>query len=579
MEEIIKQDKSKSHKEFEKLLSEDLAIRKFSEGEVTTGTVEEIGKKYIFIDLGLKSSGMIPVEEFKIAKEIDKISVGAKVDVFLEKLENKNGEIVISFEKAKRAKSWQKMQKAFDNKEEVTGTIISRVKGGFAVNIDSCLCFLPASQVSLSPIKNFDKIMKTPLTFECVKLDKRRGNIVVSRRAVMEKIRNKDRDKIMSNIKVGDIVDGTVKNLTDFGAFIDLQGVDGLLHITKISWTRINKPSDVLSLGQTCKVLITEIDDSTKKISCSIRDLTENPWLSIVEKYKIGERYEGVVTRVMDYGVFCKLDENVEGLIHSSQLSWVKKNIHPGKILSVSQKIFCELLEIDKDKKRLSLSYRNCIENPWTIFAKENKVGDVLTGIVKSVVSYGIFISINDKKGVPTTLDGLCHYKDLNYSEKESELEAFKKGQSVKFKVLEINTKEDKLRLGIKQISEDNFNFFKHLKVGDIVTSVVHSSSHNGIYVHCGKKNLSILIKKNQLAKELENQRPARFVRGDKLDSMITALDKDKRTVTLSIKELEIRQMKEDIKKYGSKDSGGVLGDILRGALKSKSKKKDKNKK
>ena len=576
METILKQDKNKSNVEFEKLLSKDLDSRNLKEGSIVTSTVSSISKKHVWVELSAKSEGAIPIEEFKLAKEIDKIAVGTKVDVFLENIENRSGEVVVSREKARRAKAWKKMEKAFESKEEVTGIILSRCKGGFVVSVDSCLCFLPASQLDLRPLKKFDHLMKVPQTFECVKLDKRRGNIVLSRRAVIEKIRNKDRDKIMANIKVGDIVNGTVKNLTDFGAFIDLQGVDGLLHITKISWSRINKPSDVLSLGQTCKVLITEIDDSTKKISCSIKDLTENPWLSIVEKYKIGKQYEGVVTRVMDYGVFCKLDENVEGLIHSSQLSWVKKSIHPGKILSVSQKIFCEVLEIDKDKKRLSLSYRNCIENPWVVFTKENKVGDVLMGTLKSVVDYGIFISINDKKGVPTGLDGLCHYKDVNYSEKESELERFKKGQTVKFKVLDINTKDDKIRLGIKQLEDDSFNFFRHLQVGDIVTSVVHSSSQNGVYVNVGKKNFSVLIKKNQLAKEPENQRPQRFVPGDKLDATITELEKDKRKVVLSVKRLEETEQRKQIKKFGSKDSGGVLGEILGPLL---NKKKTKNKK
>ena len=573
MEEIVKQNKEKFDKEFEKMLIDDLKNRRFKEGETVVGTVEEISKKFVFIDLGLKSSGSIPIEEFKFTNELESISVGSKVEVLLEKIENKNFEIVVSREKARRAKSWSRMQKAFENKEEVKGTITSRVKGGFCVNVDSCLCFLPASQLDTRPVKNFDHLMKKELTFECVKLDKKRGNIVLSRRAVIEKIRNKDRDKIMSNIKVGDIVNGTVKNLTDWGAFLDLSGVDGLLHITKISWSRINKPSDLLSLGQTIKVLITEIDDSTKKISCSIKDLTENPWLGIVEKYKVGKQYEGIVTRVMDYGVFCKLDENVEGLIHQSQLSWIKKNIHPGKILSVSQKIPCEVLEIDKDKKRLSLSYRNCIENPWIVFTKENKVGDVLNGIVKSVVDFGLFISINDKKGVATGLDGLCHYKDLNYSEKESELQNYRKGQKVDFKLLEVDMEAEKIRLGIKFLENDPFDFFTNKSVNDVVTGVVKSSNQNGVYLELNK-DLSILIKKNQLAKEVENQRSSRFVKGDKIDSVITELDLKKRKVQLSIKKLEEAQTAAAVKKYGSKDSGGVLGDILGKALNLKKKKK-----
>jgi len=558
MEEIIKQNKNKSHKEFEKLLSEDLGNRKFKEGEITTGTIEEIGKKFVFIDLGLKSSGAIPLEEFRLTKEIDNIEVGSKIDVLLEKIENKNGEIVVSREKAKRAKSWRKMEKAFENKEEIKGVIISRCKGGFVVNVDSCLCFLPASQLDLRPLKSYDHLMKVPQTFECVKLDKKRGNIVLSRRAVIEKIRNKDKNKIISKLKEGDIVQGIVKNLTDWGVFIDLNGVDALLHITDISWSRINKPSELLSLGQSVKVKIIKIEPVKLKISVSIKHLTEDPYMKIINKYEIGKKYSAIVTKVQDYGCFAKLEEGLEGLIHQSELSWTKKNVHPGKILSTSQKIEVELLEKDTEKRRLSLSYKNTLVNPWNKFIKDHKVGDKFEGSIKNITDYGLFVSIKD-----TELDGLIHYKDLSWSEKESELEKYKKNQTIKFKILEINRESEKIRLGIKQLDDDPFDFFMNKNLLDIVTVAVHSSTQNGIYVHVGKKKLSILIKKNQLAKEAENQRPSRFVRGDKLDVIITELDKEKRKVSLSIKALEEKQTKEAVKKYGSKDSGGVLGDIF----------------
>ena len=568
MEEIIKQNKNKSHKEFEKLLSEDLGNRKFKEGEITTGIVEEIGKKFVFVDLGLKSSGAIPLEEFKITKEIDKIKVGAKIDVLLEKIENKNGEIVISREKARRAKSWKKMEKAFENKEEVTGIIISRVKGGFCVNVDSCLCFLPASQLDLRPIKNFDHLMKTPQTFECVKLDKKRGNIVLSRRAVIEKIRNKDKNKIISKLKEGDIVQGIVKNLTDWGVFIDLNGVDALLHITDISWSRINKPSELLSLGQSIKVKITKIEPVKLKISVSIKHLTKDPYATTINKYEIGKIYPATITKVQDYGCFAKLEDGLEGLIHQSELSWTKKNIHPGKILSTSQKVNVQLLEKDVEKKRLSLSYKNTLVNPWKKFSEDFKVGDQSEGSIKNITDYGLFVSIKN-----TELDGLIHYKDLSWTEKDSELEKYKKNQLIKFKILEINNNEEKIRLGIKQLGDDPFEFFMNKNVSDIVTGIVQNSTPNGIYLQLGKKNLSILIKKNQLAKELENQRPTRFVKGDKLDALITELDKEKRKVSLSIKALEEIQTKEAVKKYGSKDSGGVLGEILGPLLGKKNKK------
>ena len=568
MEEILKQDKSKSHKEFEKLLSKDLENRKFKEGEITTGTVEEIGKKFVFIDLGLKSSGAIPIEEFKLTKEMDKIEIGSKVDVLLEKIENKDGEIVVSREKAKRAKSWKKMEKAFENKEEVKGIIISKCKGGFAVNVDSCLCFLPGSQVDLRPLKNFDHLMKVPQTFECVKMDKKRGNIVLSRRAIMEKIRDKGRNELISKLKEGDVVQGIVKNLTDWGVFVNLNGLDALLHITDISWSRINKPSELLSIGQSIKVKITKIETEKKKISVSMKHLTEDPYSKIINKYEIGKKYPAIVTKVQDYGCFAKLEEGLEGLIHQSELSWTKINIHPGKILSTSQKIEVVLLEKDIEKRRLSLSYKDTTVNPWKKFTQDHKVGDKFEGTVKNITDYGIFVTIRNSE-----LNGMIHYKDLSWSEKDSELEKYKKNQIVKFKILEINQENEKIRLGVKQLTEDPFDFFINKKLGDIVTSIVDSSSKNGIYVQVGNKNLPIFIKQNNLAKEIKNARPSRFTRGDKIDAMIIELNKSKKIATLSIKALEEKQTEDAVKKYGSKDSGGVLGEILGPLIKKKSKK------
>ena len=568
MEEILKQDKSKSHKEFEKLLSKDLENRKFKEGEITTGTVEEIGKKFVFIDLGLKSSGAIPIEEFKLTKEMDKIEIGSKVDVLLEKIENRDGEIVVSREKAKRAKSWKKMEKAFENKEEVKGIIISKCKGGFAVNVDSCLCFLPGSQVDIRPLKNFDHLMKVPQTFECVKMDKKRGNIVLSRRAIMEKIRDKGRNELISKLKEGDVVQGIVKNLTDWGVFVNLNGLDALLHITDISWSRINKPSELLSIGQSIKVKITKIETEKKKISVSMKHLTEDPYSKIINKYEIGKKYPAIVTKVQDYGCFAKLEEGLEGLIHQSELSWTKINIHPGKILSTSQKIEVVLLEKDIEKRRLSLSYKDTTVNPWKKFTQDHKVGDKFEGTVKNITDYGIFVTIKNSE-----LNGMIHYKDLSWSEKDSELEKYKKNQIVKFKILEINQENEKIRLGVKQLTEDPFGFFINKKLGDIVTSIVDSSSKNGIYVQVGNKNLPIFIKQNNLAKEIKNARPSRFKRGDKIDAMIIELNKGKKIATLSISALEEKQTEEAVKKYGSKDSGGVLGEILGPLIKKKSKK------
>ena len=558
MEEILKQDKSKSHKEFEKLLLEDLDNRKLKEGEIVTGVVSNIGAKHIFIDISAKSEGVIPIEEFKLTKEIDKIEVGSKIDVLLEKIENFSGNVVISREKARKVKTWKKMENAFKNKEDVKGIIISKCKGGFVVDVDSCLCFLPGSQIDLKPLKNIDHLMRVPQTFECVKLDKKRGNIVLSRRSILERIRDKDKDKIISKIKEGDIVQGTVKNLTEWGVFVNLNGVDALLHITDISWSRINKPSELLSIGQSIKVKVTKIEPKSKKISVSVKHLTEDPYSKIINKYEIGKTYDAIVTKVQDYGCFAKLEEGLEGLIHQSELSWTKKNVHPGKVLSASQKIQVKLLEKNIEKRRLSLSYKKTLANPWIKFAEDKKVGDESEGVIKNITDYALFVSIKD-----TELDGMIHYKDLSWSEKETELEKYKKNQQIKFKILEINQESEKIRLGIKQLANDPFEFFMNKNISDIVTVVVNYSTQNGIYVQVGKKNLSILIKKNQLAKEPENQRPSRFVKGDKLDVMIKELDKKKRKVSLSIKALEEKQTKEAVEKYGSKDSGGILSDIF----------------
>ncbi len=569
MEEILKQDKSKSNKEFETLLSKDLETRKFREGEITTGTVEEIGKKFVFIDLGLKSSGAIPIEEFKLTKEIDKIEVGTKVDVLLEKIENRDGEVVVSREKARRAKSWKRMEKAFENKEEVKGIILSKVKGGFAVSVDSCLCFLPGSQVDLRPLKNFDHLMKVPQTFECVKMDKKRGNIVLSRRAIMEKIRDKSRNELVSKLKEGDVVQGVVKSIVDWGVFVDLSGVDSLLHITDISWSRINKPSELLSIGQQIKVKITKIENEKKKISVSMKHLVEDPYSKIINKYEVGKKYPAIVTKVQDYGCFAKLEDGLEGLIHQSELSWTKKNVHPGKILSTSQKIEVVLLEKNIDKRRLSLSFKNTTVNPWEKFAKDHKVGDEVSGTIKNTTTFGLFLTIRDSE-----LDGMVHYKDLSWSEKESELSKYRKGQEVKCKILEISQEEEKIRLGIKQLTEDPYEFFSKKKVGDVITAIVDSAAKNGIYVHVGNKNLSIFIKQNQLAKESVNARPSRFTKGDKVDAMIVEKNSSKKMVALSIKALEEKQSKDVLKKYGSESSGGVLGELLGPLIKKKKSKK-----
>ena len=570
--ESIKQDKSKSHKEFEKLLSDDLNNRSFREGETVTGTVEEIGKKFVFIDLGLKSSGAIPLEEFKLTKEIDSIAIGSKIDVLLEKIENRNGEIVVSREKARRVKSWKKMEKAFENKEEVKGIIISKCKGGFVVNVDSCLCFLPASQLDLRPIKNVDSLMRVPQTFECVKLDKKRGNIVLSRRAIQERKRNESRDEILSKLKEGEIIDGTVKSVVDWGAFLDLEGIDSLLHITDMSWSRVNKPSELVSVGQTLKVKIIKIENG--KVSVSVKALTPDPYVEAIKKYKVKEIYKATISKVADYGAFAILESGLEGLIHQTELSWGKKNISARKVLSTSQQVDVQILEIDKEKRRISLSYKNTLPNPWTKMEKSYPVGSEFEGTVNSISDFGIFLSVPNIE-----IQGLVHYKDLSWSENPEILSQYKKNQKVKCKVVEIDLEKEKLRCSVRALTKDPFDFFKDKKEKDIVTVFVKDTTENNINVSTLKNDENSFvttIKRNQIAVEKEDARPSRFSRGDKIDAMITEIDFEKRKIALSIKALEEQMNKEAVKKYGSQDSGASLGDILGKVLK---KKKPKSKK
>ena len=566
--------KNSKTKEFETLLNEDFKKRDFKEGKIIKAVVSEIGKKHIFVETGLKSEGAIPIEEFKISKELENLKVGSKIDVYLEKIESYKGDIVVSREKAKRMGSWEKMTKAFENQKEVEGIITNKVKGGFIVNVESCLCFLPGSQVDTKPIKNMDTLMNVPQKFLCVKLDKARGNIVVSRKAVLSKTRDKELANILSKIKEGDIVNAQVKSILDWGAFLDLNGADALLHVTDLSYSRVDKPSSLLSVGQSIKCKVIKIDQETKRISCGIKQMHPDPYENLEKKYQVGKIYDGTVTKIVDYGAFVKLQEGLEGLVHQSSLSWTKKNIHPSKILSSSQKIKVKVIELDTEKRRISLSYKDTLENPWTSFIKKYPNGTTVNTKVKNIADFGLFVSIED-----TEFDGMIHYKDISWQESEESLKKFKKNDSVKAKLIEIDTEKEKIRLGIKQLEKDPFEFFLKKENKDIVTATVKEVLKNGIKVSVGnEKNLIITIKKNQLAKEIEDCRPEIFTRGNKVDCMIVDLDKDKRKVGLSIKELEKHNEKIAIEKYGKdgSSSGAVLGDILGKVFKSKKKKEKK---
>ena len=580
MEAKTESVKNESVKEFENLLKEDFKKRDLKEGNIIKATVSEIGKKHIFVDLKAKSEGIIPIEEFKISKELQNLKIGSKIEVYLERIESFKGEIIVSREKARRMSSWKKMEKAFQSQQEVEGVITNKIKGGMVVNIDSCLCFLPGSQIDTKPLRNVDDLMNVPLKFLCVKLDKARGNIVVSRRAILEKTKNEDLEKILSKIKEGDIVEGQVKAILDWGAFLDLNGADALLHVTDLSYSRVKKTSDLLSVGQKVKCKIIKIDPETKRISCGIKQMHADPYKDLDKKYKVDKMYKGIVTKCVDYGAFVKLEEGLEGLVHQSELSWTKKNIQTNKVLSPSQEIQVKIIELDMEKKRISLSYKQTLENPWNSFLKKSPVGSVIETKVESIADFGLFVSLENSE-----LVGMIHYKDISWNESERNLDKFKKNDVVKAKILEFDKKKEKIRLGMKQLGKDPFAYFLNKNNGDVVTATVKEVLKNGIKVFVGKEESSLFtIKKSDLAKEIENCRPEIFNKGNKVDCMIIGLDKEKRKVSLSIKELEIQNEKIAIKKYGKggTSSGQMLGDILGKVLGSKkktNKKKAKEKK
>ena len=566
-------ESKKSTKEFENLLKEDFKKRDLKEGTIIKATVSEIGKKYVFIDLKGKSEGLIPVEEFKITKELEQLKVGSKIEVYLERLEGFKGEVVVSREKARRMSSWKRMEKAFNDQEEVEGIITNRCKGGMIVNVNSCLCFLPGSQIDTKPLKNFeiDELMNVPLKFTCVKLDKVRGNIVLSRRAILEKTKHEDLKNILSKIKEGQVVKGTVKSLTDWGAFIDLQGVDSLLHVTDLSYSRVKKPADLLSIGDTIDVKVIKIDPATNRISVGVKQMFPDPYEALEKKFKVGQIVKGQVTKCVEYGAFIRIAEGLEGLCHSSQLDWTKKVSNPNKILSPSQEVSVKIMEIDKSKRRISLSYRATLENPWDKLVKDHPVGSIVNAKVINITDFGLFANIEN-----LGLSALLHKNDISYEQKEVDLNKFKKNQILKVKIVEVDKESEKIRISIRALETDPFDYFKDKKNGEVITSKVKAVLKSGIIVSpVNADKLQMMIKKNNLAKDPENCRPEIFQIGNRTDCMVTDLDFKKRKVTLSIKELEIENEKRDIKKFGKdgSKSGAVLGDILGKVFSTKKKK------
>ncbi len=562
---------SSSLKEFQNLLDQDFKDRKLKENEIIKATVTEITKNFIVVDCKAKMEGMIPIEEFKNDDELSKIKVGSSIDVYLERIESFKGEIVISRDKARKMKAWKKLEKVFETQEEMTGYITGKVKGGFITTVEGLPCFMPSSQIDVRPLKRVDHLLNTPVKVIATRIDKNRGNVCVSRRAVLEKSKNAEIIKALKNIKEDDIIDNAiVKATTDWGIFLDVNGVDALLHVSDLSHGRVKKPSDLVTIGQKMRVKITKIDKETNRVSASVKALTENPYENFEKKYKIGEMYEGIVTKIMDYGCFVKIEDGVEGLIHNSELDWTNRNVKPSKVLSVSQKINFKIVNIDKDTKRISLSYKATRDNPWDKI--KDQVGEKVKIKINNITDKAIFGDL-----VETKLSGMLHYKEISYQENIEDLKKFKKNDILEVKIIEV--KDDKIRFSKRALEKDPLNWFKenNKKVGDIITTRIHEVLKTGVKVAIDQnKQLIITIKKVDLAKDAADARPEVFSKDNALDAKITELDLINRKIKLSVKAAQIDEEKSLIAKFGegATKSGATLKGIFEKAIGKKEKKK-----
>tara|TARA_A100001015_G_scaffold304289_1_gene395271 strand:+ start:4335 stop:6050 length:1716 start_codon:yes stop_codon:yes gene_type:complete len=559
-----------THKEFQNLLDKDFQDRKLKENEIINATVSEITKNFIVVDCKAKMEGMIPVEEFKNDEEFSKIKVGSKIDVYLERIESFKGEIIVSRDKARKMKAWKKLEKVFETQEEMTGYITGRVKGGFVTTVEGLPCFMPSSQIDVRPLKKIDHLFNTPVKVIATRIDKNRGNVCVSRRAVLEKSKNAQITEALKNIREGDIVENAiVKATTDWGIFLDINGVDALLHVSDLSHGRVKKPSDLVSIGQKLKVKITKIDKDTNRVSASIKALTANPFENIEKKYKIGEIYSGEVTKIMDYGCFVKIEDGVEGLIHNSELDWTNKNINPNKIFSVNQKINFKIVNIDQETKRISLSHKATLENPWDKI--KNQQGKKIKVKITSVTDKAIFAEMMESK-----LSGMLHYKEISYQENIEDLKKYKKNDIIEVKILEVQDK--KVRFSKRALEKDPLDWFKdnNKKVGDIITTRIFEVLKSGVKVAIDHdKKLIITIRKSDLAKDAADQRPEVFSKDNALDAKIIELDLDARRVKLSVKAAQLDEEKSLIAKFGegATKSGATLKGIFEKAIGKKVKK------
>jgi len=557
-------------KEFQKLLEKDFEDRILKENEIIKATVTEITKNFIVVDCKAKMEGMIPIEEFKNDDELDKLKVGSQIDVYLERIESFKGEIVISRDKARKMKAWKKMETLFETQEEMTGYITGKVKGGFIANVEGLPCFMPSSQIDVRPLKRIDHLLNTPVKVIATRIDKGRGNVCVSRRAVLEKSKSAEITEALKNIKEGDIIeDAVVKATTDWGIFLDINGVDALLHVSDLSHGRVKKPADLVTIGQKIRVKITKIDGKTNRVSASVKALTEDPYENIEKKYKVGEIYQGVVTKIMDYGCFVKIEDGIEGLIHNSELDWSNRNIKPNKVLSASQSINFKIVNIDKETKRISLSYKATLKNPWD--AVKNKIGKEVEIKVNNITEKAIFGDL-----VEEGLSGMLHYKEISYQENADDLKKYKKNDKIKVKILEVN--DDKIRFSKRALERDPLDWFKenNKKIGDVITTRIHEVLKTGVKVSIDKdKKLIIKIKKMDLAKDSADARPEVFSQGNVLDAKITELDLKTRKVKLSVKAAQLDEEKSLIAKFGegATKSGATLKGIFEKAIGKKGKK------
>ncbi len=554
-----------SRDDFAEMLEASLVGRQDFEETVVKGIVTAIEKDVAVIDVGLKTEGRVSLKEFSLPGKPADLKVGDEVEVYVERVENAMGEAVISREKARREEAWDRLEKVFADGERVEGEIFNRVKGGFTVDLGGAVAFLPGSQVDIRPVRDAGPLMNIPQPFRILKMDKRRGNIVVSRRSILEEDRAEHRQEVVKKLAEGDEREGIVKNITDYGAFVELApGVDGLLHVTDMSWSRVNHPTEVLNVNDTIRVRIIKINPETHRISLGIKQLSPDPWEGVAAKYPLSAKFSGKVTNITDYGAFVELEDGIEGLVHVSEMSWVKKNVHPGKIVSTSQEVDVMVLEVDESKRRISLGLKQCADNPWERFAEEYPIGSVLEGEIKNITEFGLFVGLNEE------MDGMVHLSDLDWNRSgEDAIKDYQKGQMVKAKVLDVDPDKERISLGVKQVGSDPLEAIGELARGSDVTCTVTAIETGGIEVQIsGADGPKAFIRKSDLSKERSEQRPDRFAVGDKVDARVTSIDAKTRRVNVSIKAREVAEEKQAVQQFGSADSGASLGDILGAALK-----------